>query len=977
MERKTEAQGWLNSFSMRLEKGQELESLGRPSLGLAIRWALAAFPAWPRSVINGQNEELTVPCVGKESFLEQWASDVSVAPEANANEAKRVESQRMVAWRAATWLAAETGEIWKHLLEEVVGFKFRPPPPNPPPLTLKVAPHGADHLVALVGAKSAGKTRFLWTLEQDRKDFNIERVNDHKTDWTQAKVRWPLLERDDLLSPASGSLMDRMRRREPSDTVSGFLLERLPPSTRQALTAEVPNQNEDTKNKLVTSLNEIIQGPSIWDMNRFIGVETRLDTQQLLNRSPEGAQLACLNRLLLEDAYPDEIHGTAHGTGPDENFTYRGVTSVTGGVRLIIHDVAGEELQGAAPGAAAQFQGFAVRFHPSAVVVIAGKSDTEIALPTTQRVCQNLVDIFTTAGLKLNELPVYFLFNFSDSKFGKDHRCRGTLLGPDPKSLVVNSLLADIGSRDTNALLEAIGDSEEWAKLPIEALAFQRAIKDFVASLNCLLPQSMNIALGFSCCAVHEDQALRQSVGSFWDGLHKKIGETAREATRTTIKKKFHDRTEDVFNELKKLRIMGARLAALSPPDIAIAPYAIDQMRSDWPEDNAGSTFDSMDDEMDALLKHFVTNLLSPSWQGWDLKEREFLPFSHDRLFEWLLTSLGIPLRMPLSESSASSATAPGQWGPDGWSGLIQFSCRWDEGATTIPSEWENGAGKSAVNKVRKVKGGPGSVGELIVKCLQEETNVKTIVCALTHAAEQRRPFPEQSLEPRSPDVYAYAAVSTPHRYFGKLRSIARCQELVVAILSKAATIRAGQFGDSSKLLPLLRNAWRLRLLHREINAPLTRQKLRRSLGAWASPTTRADQLRNGVHKFRLRLMPEVEAVINTNHPQSDNIRPVLIEIAALGELLYRLAGQRLAGFLHARLTYARKTDWFGDKPAFDPLKNMLESVMQHDMVELHELPWKIYEGEPIELVELSNTKWHIPAPGRDVKNFKSLDWLV
>ena len=58
---------------------------------------------------------------------------------------------------------------------------------------------------------------------------------------------------------------------------------------------------------LVKELNGVIGGPSIYDRARFVGVALRAETEQLLRKNPSGWELARLNKLLLEDAYPAEL----------------------------------------------------------------------------------------------------------------------------------------------------------------------------------------------------------------------------------------------------------------------------------------------------------------------------------------------------------------------------------------------------------------------------------------------------------------------------------------------------------------------------------------------------------------------------------------------------------------------------------------------------------------------------------------------
>jgi hemolysin activation/secretion protein len=58
---------------------------------------------------------------------------------------------------------------------------------------------------------------------------------------------------------------------------------------------------------VVQALNEVIGRDSIYDTNHFKGVSLRHETVNLLKARPTGSELAHLNRLLLEDAYPREL----------------------------------------------------------------------------------------------------------------------------------------------------------------------------------------------------------------------------------------------------------------------------------------------------------------------------------------------------------------------------------------------------------------------------------------------------------------------------------------------------------------------------------------------------------------------------------------------------------------------------------------------------------------------------------------------
>jgi 3-keto-disaccharide hydrolase len=94
-----------------------------------------------------------------------------------------------------------------------------------------------------------------------------------------------------------------------SDPVSEFLRSRLPESTKSDLAAWSPSAANANAviSALVKDLNKVITGPSVYDKDRFTGIVLRRETASLIVRNPRGAQLSHLNKLLLEDAYPEEL----------------------------------------------------------------------------------------------------------------------------------------------------------------------------------------------------------------------------------------------------------------------------------------------------------------------------------------------------------------------------------------------------------------------------------------------------------------------------------------------------------------------------------------------------------------------------------------------------------------------------------------------------------------------------------------------
>ncbi len=96
----------------------------------------------------------------------------------------------------------------------------------------------------------------------------------------------------------------------PTDAVTLFVREHLSPATRAALAAypATPGDAAPLLTRLTNDFNRLVNGPLIYDAQRFQGVTLRPKTQKLLAAAPAAAdQLAMLNRLLLEDAYPEDL----------------------------------------------------------------------------------------------------------------------------------------------------------------------------------------------------------------------------------------------------------------------------------------------------------------------------------------------------------------------------------------------------------------------------------------------------------------------------------------------------------------------------------------------------------------------------------------------------------------------------------------------------------------------------------------------
>jgi len=113
------------------------------------------------------------------------------------------------------------------------------------------------------------------------------------------------MENKDLLEPRVLVL----KLRAGADPVSRYLRDGLAPATSQQLLDYTGAASPPPAliNALIIAMNRVILGNAFYDQDRFAGVALSQVTQQLLDRRPEGSDLALLNRLLLEDAYPGAI----------------------------------------------------------------------------------------------------------------------------------------------------------------------------------------------------------------------------------------------------------------------------------------------------------------------------------------------------------------------------------------------------------------------------------------------------------------------------------------------------------------------------------------------------------------------------------------------------------------------------------------------------------------------------------------------
>lgn len=94
-----------------------------------------------------------------------------------------------------------------------------------------------------------------------------------------------------------------------SKTVASHVVGKLSRGTKNALNPDIRSDwsKEQLHSALLTELNELLQGPLLYEPLEFRYVDLSAETIELLARKPTGAELVRLNRLLLEEAFPRSI----------------------------------------------------------------------------------------------------------------------------------------------------------------------------------------------------------------------------------------------------------------------------------------------------------------------------------------------------------------------------------------------------------------------------------------------------------------------------------------------------------------------------------------------------------------------------------------------------------------------------------------------------------------------------------------------
>lgn len=113
----------------------------------------------------------------------------------------------------------------------------------------------------------------------------------------------------DIVGPEA--LAKRLKDPSEADKVSQFIRTELSEPTLDLLNAYSSGINLELSKLVARDLNAIIRRGSIFQLDRFEPVKLSPATLALLHQSPTGSDLVRLNRLLLLDAYPEELSSPA------------------------------------------------------------------------------------------------------------------------------------------------------------------------------------------------------------------------------------------------------------------------------------------------------------------------------------------------------------------------------------------------------------------------------------------------------------------------------------------------------------------------------------------------------------------------------------------------------------------------------------------------------------------------------------------
>lgn len=100
-----------------------------------------------------------------------------------------------------------------------------------------------------------------------------------------------------------------VKLRDAKDPVSQYLRKEFQPATLRQIDAFNPldYSSASLRSALTGELNNVIQNKYVYDEQRFAGVALSDKTRRLISENPQGLDRLRLNRMLIEEAYPNEF----------------------------------------------------------------------------------------------------------------------------------------------------------------------------------------------------------------------------------------------------------------------------------------------------------------------------------------------------------------------------------------------------------------------------------------------------------------------------------------------------------------------------------------------------------------------------------------------------------------------------------------------------------------------------------------------
>lgn len=298
---------------------KKILSMEPASFDCAVRpWVDERFIAWLITALKDQNfgEKTPFPPVNEdpEYWIQKWAEIWRSMRHDNAEfwrDLSGVSTEilenapflRLLSWGDAKPLSSSENDTWK--AKALVSFEQECPGDYLAEIC-RILREGEDETSLDTPSKTVFRDMLIRAIRLIQISFiDPNQQNTRLAQLEDAICGSALLRLADIKDALSLITMLSSDTEQSSKEVSQFIWAQFSPDIVLLLTNPDPKVTLlEKQTTLVRALNKILQGDSIYDPSRFAGVVLRSVTQSLLTQELSGKRLICLNRLLLEDAYP-------------------------------------------------------------------------------------------------------------------------------------------------------------------------------------------------------------------------------------------------------------------------------------------------------------------------------------------------------------------------------------------------------------------------------------------------------------------------------------------------------------------------------------------------------------------------------------------------------------------------------------------------------------------------------------------------